>query len=346
MRDLAIRAVVAALVLLGVAAFCVDWNTLLSPPGAERTADAALQGDPTQIKAHVAGYLTAVPVADYSVVHRGDLLYAIDDRDYRARVDRAQAAVAQAAALISVAEAQLAQQAAQIAAARAEIQGGTAELTRARQEQARQSELLHTESYLARDYQAALAGTQQSAAALDGDRRALTASQAQVGVLEAQLAGQRASFAGARAALALAQVELGYTRVVAPFGAVATSRLVRLGEYVAPGAALITLVPLQGAWAVANFREEQLTHMQPGQSAQVRVDALPGLVLSGHVDSIEPVSQAEGSTLPPDRAVGSFTKIVQRVPVKVALESRPDLAGRLRPGLSAEVQVQTGGSPP
>ena len=346
MRKLGIHAVVAALLLLGVAAFCVDWNTLLAPPGAQRTADAELDGDLTQMKAQVGGYLVEVPVVDYSTVHRGDLLYAIDDRDYRARVDRARANVAQGEALVAVAEAQIAQQGAQVAAAQAEIQSGVAGLVEARQEQARQADLLHTESYLARDWQNAVAGAQQSTAALEGDRRALAAAQTQIEVLKAQLEQQRATLAGDRAALALALVELGYTHIVAPFDGVATARLVRLGDYVAAGTALITLTPLGRAWVVANFREEQLTHMRPGQSARVTLDALPGVVFAGHVDSIEPVSQAEGSPLPPDRAVGNFTKIVQRVPVKVDLQARPEFADRLRPGLSAEVEVHTGeGSP-
>ena len=125
-----------------------------------------------------------------------------------------------------------------------------------------------------------------------------------------------------------------------------TARLVRQGEYVAPGAALITLVPLHGAWAVANFREVQMTRMRPGQPARVRVDAIPGVVFAGHVDSIQPGSQAQGSATPPDRATGNFTKIEQRIPVKVVLDPRPDFDARLLPGLSAEVQVAVEGGFP
>jgi membrane fusion protein (multidrug efflux system) len=138
---------------------------------------------------------------------------------------------------------------------------------------------------------------------------------------------------------------LGYTRIVAPFDGTTTARLVRLGDYVAPGTALITVVPLRGAWAVANYREVQVTRMRPGQPARVFVDAIPGIVFSGHVDSLEPDTEAEGALLPPDRATGSFTKIVQRVPVKVVLDTRPAFDARLLPGLSVEVEIDTAGAP-
>jgi membrane fusion protein (multidrug efflux system) len=150
---------------------------------------------------------------------------------------------------------------------------------------------------------------------------------------------------GARAALARAEVDLGYTRIVAPFDGMTTARQERRGDYVAPGTALISLVPLRGAWAVANYREVQVTRMRPGQPARVFVDAIPGVVFSGHVDSLEPDTQAEGSLLPPDRATGSFTKIEQRVPVKVVLDARPAFDARLLPGLSAEVEIDTAGTP-
>jgi len=340
-RAALIRSIIGALVLLGLASFAIDWNELVRPGGVHYTDDASLDGDPTQLKARVAGYLTDVPVADYHSVRRGDLLYGIDDRDYRARADRARAEVAQAEAAAAVAEAQLAQQNAQIGVAQARISSDDAELERTRQERDRQAAMLHTESYLARDWENAVSAEREQQATATGDRRALAAEQEQLDVLRAQLAGQRATLAARQAALAHAEVELGYTRIVAPFDGTPTARLVRRGDYVAPGTALITLVPLQGVWAVANFREVQLAHMRPGQPARVTVDALPGVVFSGHLDSLEPVSQAEGAPVPPDRAAGSFTKIVQRVPVKIVLDPRPELADRLRPGLSAEVEINT-----
>ena len=341
MRNLFVRAVVAAFLLLGASAFVIDWQQLVVSPGHQRTLDAMLDGDPTQMRAQVPGYLVDVPVRDDSVVHRGDLLFAIDGRDYQARVDRAAAEVVQAAANVDVAEAQLAQQGAQIGVAQAHIVAAEAARVHAAEERARQAGLLHTESYLARDWQGAVAADQGAAAAVEGQRRALTGARTQIDVLTAQVESQRAALEGKRAALALAQVQLGYTRILAPFDGVGAPRLARFGDYVAAGTTLITLVPLQGAWVVGNFREQQLVHMATGQPARITVDALPGVVFRGRVDSIGATSQADGSAFPPDRAVGNFTKIVQRVPVKIVLDPAPDFATRLRPGLSVEAEVDT-----
>ena len=343
MRDVVIRAAIAALMLLGAASFVVDWQRVIVPPGVEETVDASLEGDPTEMKAQVEGYLINVPARDDSVVHRGDLLFLIDDRDYQARVDRAGAEVAEAGAEIDVAKAELAQQTADIIAAKARVEAAEANKVRAAQDRARQAGLLHTESFLARDWQSAVAADQGAEAAVEGSQQALASARAQIDVLAAHLDARRAELDGKRAALALAMVQLGYTRVAAPFDATVTARLARRGDYVGPGTALITLVPMRDAWAVANFREEQLTRMAPGQRARVIVDAIPGVIFGGRVDSIEATTEAEGSAFPPDRAVGSFTKIVQRVPVKIVLDARPDCASRLRPGLSAEVDVDTGG---
>ena len=346
MRGLAIRAVVAVLGLIALAAFAIDWNALTGPDDVRFTIDAELDGDPTQLKARVAGYLAQVPAQDYHVVHAGDLLYQIDDRDYRARVAGARASVAQAQAEVEQSEAQIAQQRAQVEVAQANLEKSRAQLTLSGQEQARQAGFLHTESYLARDWQDAVADARQQAANAEASQRSLRSEQVQLEVLAAQSAGRRADLAAQRAALADDEVQLSYTRIVAPFDGVTATRLLRLGEYVAPGAALITLVPLRGAWAVANFREVQMTRLRPGQAARVTVDMLPGIVFSGHVDSIQPDSQAEGAATPPDRATGNFTKIEQRIPVKVVLDSRPDFDARLLPGLSAEVRVAVSGTFP
>jgi len=346
MRDLFIRATVAALLLLGVAVFCIDWQQLPIAPGIRGTLDASLDGDQTQMRAQVPGYLVDVPVRDYAIVRRGDLLFAIDARDYQARVDRAAEEVAAAAADVDAAAAQLAEQDAQISVAQAHVDGAEANRVRAAQERTRQAGLLHTESYLARDWQNALAAEAGAEANADGERRSLAEAHAQIEVLEAQVADKRAALGQRRASLALAKVQLGYTRIVAPFDAVAAVRLARLGDYVKAGGALITLVPRRSSWAVANFREQQLTHMAPGQRARITVDALPGVVFGGHVDSIGPTSEAQGSAFPPDRAVGNFTKIVQRIPVKIVLDSRPEFVTRLRPGLSVVAEVDVSGASP
>ncbi|MBV9747176.1 MAG: HlyD family secretion protein, partial [Acetobacteraceae bacterium] len=161
----------------------------------------------------------------------------------------------------------------------------------------------------------------------------------------AQLNLARATLDQRRAALAQAKINLGYTRITAPDDGVVGQRLAFKGQYLSPGTQVITLVPVDQVWAVANYREEQVKGMRVGQPAVVRVDAYPTVVLHGHVQSFEPTSEANGSPTPPDRAVGSFTFIEQRIPVKIALDEDHALAGRLLPGLSVETVVNLGTAP-
>ncbi len=341
MRNLVIRAVVAMLLVLSAGMFAVDWNQLILSGSRRNTNDATLQGDPVTLQTRVSGYLASVPAADYQFVHRGDLLFAVEDTDYRARVDRAAAQAAQAAAAVRVADAQVAQGSAQLGVSVAAIHSADAGLQQARLELLRQSELLHTESFLQRDYQNAQSSERGQQATKEGRIKDLAAAEAQVDVLRAQAEQARAQLKSRQAALEFARIELGYTRITAPVDGVLTARLLRQGAFAPAGSTLITVVPLAPVWVVANYREVALTRMLPGQDVVVRVDALPGQRLHGHVDSLEPQSQADLSALPPDRAAGNFTKVTQRVAVKIDLDPRPDLAGALRPGLSAETWVQT-----
>ena len=341
MRNLIVRAVVASLLLLAAGMFAVDWNQLILTGTRRNTDDATLQGNPVTLQTRVTGYLTGVPAADFQVVHKGDLLFQVEDTDYRARVDRAVADLAQAEAAVRVADAEVAQGEAELGVAVASIHNADAGLHQARLEMIRQSLLVHTESYLQRDYQNAQASQDSQQAAKDGRIKDLAADEAQLDVLRAQAQAARAQVDANRAALDFARIQLGYTRITAPVDGVTTARLLRRGAFASAGSTLITVVPLMPVWVVANYREVALTNMLPGQPVDVHVDALPGLMLRGHVDSLEPESQAALSALPPDRAAGNFTKVVQRVPVKIDLEPRPDLAGGLRPGLSAETWVDT-----
>lgn len=344
MSSVVVRALVVSLALLGVAAFAIDWNEVLLSSTRLGTDDAQLQGDPVTLQTRVAGYLQDVPVQDYTLVHRGDLLFAVQDADYRARVDQAAASLAMADAAVAVAQAELAEQTAQIGVAVARIHDADAGLVEARQERQRQQALLHTESYLQRDWDNAQSGEAGQKAGREGRLRDLDATQAGVAVMRAQLEQARAQAADSRAALDYARIQLGYTRIAAPADGIVTARLVRRGAYVAPGTTLITVVPLQPTWVVANYREVALTRMRPGQPVEMHVDALPDLTLHGHVDSLQPQSQSQQSALPPDRAAGSFTKITQRVPVRIDIDPEPRLAGRLRPGLSVETWVSVAGA--
>lgn len=344
-RGVVVRAIVLAAGLLLAGAFIMDWNAFVWEGARRETNDAQIRGDPTQLLARVSGNIVEVAVTDYQPVHAGDLLYRIEDDDYQARVDRAAADVAAAEAGVALAEAQVASQRSQVGVAAAAARSDGAQLERARLERVRQGQLLGTESGLRRAWEAAVADERRYGATLSGDRSAVGAARAGIAVQEAQADQARATLQAQRAALALAQVNLGYTRIAAPVDGVVGLRQVFQGQHVGPGAMLITLVPLADVWVVANYREEQLTHMQPGQPAGIRVDAFPGVLLHGSVQSIEPTSQAQSSLLPPNRAVGNFTKIVQRVPVKITLDGMGNpghpLAGRLVPGLSVETTVDT-----
>ena len=350
-KGVLIRAIVLAAGLLLAGAFIVDWNALVWEGARRETNDAQLRGDPTQLAARVSGNIIEVAVTDYQPVHAGDLLYRIEDDDYQARVDRAAADVAAAEAGVALAEAQVASQRSEVGVAVAATRQDGAQLERARLERIRQGQLLGTESGLKRAWEAAVADERRYGATLSGDKSAVGAARADIGVQQAQADQARATLQAQRAALALAQVNLGYTRITAPVDGVVGLRQVFRGQYVGPGTMLITLVPLADIWVVANYREEQLTHMQPGQAAEIRVDAFPGTLLHGVVQSIEPTSEAQSSLLRPNRAVGNFTKIVQRVPVKITIDGMGDparpLAGRLVPGLSVETTVDTAtvGSP-
>ncbi len=345
MKGLVVRSIVLAAGLLLAAAFAVDWNAVVWELARRSTNDAQLRGDTTMLSARVSGFVAQVAVTDDQPVQAGQLLYQIEDDDYRARVDRAQAMVAEAHAAVEVAQAQLATQQAQVDAARANSWAAAAQLERARLERVRQDRLLGTESALRRAWDAAVSEERRQEATLAGDRDGEAAALAQIRVLAAQVHQAEAQLQASQAALDLSRVELGYTRITAPRDGVVGQRLIRTGQYVAPGTALIALVPLADVWVRANFREEQLAGMAAGQPAEIRVDAFPGITLRGRVDSLAPDSEARSGALVPDRAVGNFTKIVQRVPVKITFDPASvhahGLDQRLVPGLSVETLVDT-----
>ncbi|HEX3350340.1 MAG TPA: HlyD family secretion protein [Acetobacteraceae bacterium] len=345
LRSLIVRSTVLALALLAGGVFMVDWNEILLWRAVQRTNDATLRGDPTELSARVAGTLTRVPVADMAEVKADDVLFEIDDAPYRARVDLAAAQLADAQAQVAIAGAQIALQARQVDVAASAVELAASNATYADQQRTRQNALQGTPALRQTDLEQANANAVAAEATLSGARAAVAGAQAQLKVLQAQLVQAQAALQAKQAALDAARINLGYTRVAAPRAGRVGYRLARLGEYVAPGTPLIELVPLNDVWVVANYRETQMRNMRPGQPARVTLDAYPGVVLHGHVDSIDPGSQALGSLLPPDRSVGNFTKIAQRVPVKISIDANEvrehALIGRMFPGLSVETAVDT-----
>jgi membrane fusion protein (multidrug efflux system) len=344
-RNALVRAVVATLGLVVAAVLLIDWNALRFDASPEGTIDAQLRGNPVRIEARVSGLVSRVGVDDDQPVRQGQLLYEIERDTYRAQLAQNQAMLRQTQAQVSEIAARLTAQQATVTAQAAEAQATQAGLLQSSAELARQTALRGTEGEVLRDWQRAAAADRNNRENLAASRDQVGQAQAQLGVLGAQLAQARAQAEAQQAQVDATAINLGYTRIVAPEDGKVTARLAFLGEYVMPGRQLITFVPASQVWVVANYREEQVARMRVGQVASLHVDAFPSLALRGHVNSIGPASQARSSVLPPDRATGNFTKVVQRIPVKITIDPGQPGLDRLLPGLSVEAKVNVVGPP-
>jgi membrane fusion protein, multidrug efflux system len=287
-----------------------------------------------------------VPVDDFQRVKQGEVLVEIEDADYRARVAQAEADLLGAQAAIENLKARKAAQHAQIAEAEDAIKATQADVERTRLEAARQRTLLATTFGTRQRVEQADAEAQRFAATLSRNQADLEAQRSQMAVLDTQEAQLRADTKAKQALLNLAKINLGYTRITAPVTGIVSERGVRDGQYVHAGSQVITVVPLDNVWVLANYKETQLTHVGIGQRAEIRVDTFPGIVINAMVDSIAPASGAQFSLLPPDNATGNFTKVVQRLPVKLRIASDNPLAGKLRPGMSVIATILTDTTPP
>jgi membrane fusion protein (multidrug efflux system) len=305
------------------------------------TDDAYLQADSVAISPEVAGYVSAVPVQDNQVVAPGQLLARIDDRDYRAALASAQASSDAAAAGVDELIQQMAQQKFAIAEAQAAVASDQALLTFARQNEGRYAKLAQSGAGTVQEAQNSGTSAQNATANLQRDIAAEGVAQTQMAVLGAQLLKARAEFALAQAALRQSQLNLGYTVITAPINGVVGERSLRVGQYVPVATQLMAVVPLRAVYIVANYKETQLTYVRPGQKVAISVDTFPGVVVHGVVNSVAPASGEEFALLPPDNATGNFTKIVQRVPVKITIDPNDPLLGQLRPGMSVEPSIDT-----
>jgi membrane fusion protein (multidrug efflux system) len=307
----------------------------------ETTDDAYVGGDVSDLAPQISGLIAAVAVRDNQPVHHGDLLVKLDDREFRIAVEKAQTAVAGAqASLANLAAAQVLQRAL-IAEAQADIAAAQARMLLARQNQARYAQLAQSSAGTLQDSQTAQSGLAQAGAGGDKARSALAAAQAQLGVIETERGQVQASLAGAQADLAAAQLTLSYTEIRAPFDGVIGNRAAHVGGYAGAGAQLLSIVPARGLWVDANFKEDQLARMRPGDHVTITADVMPGANITGAVASLAPASGAVFSILPAENATGNFTKIVQRVPVRILLDRGADELGLLRPGLSVTASVDT-----
>lgn len=317
------------------------WDLWQSDATWQSTDDAYLQSDLTPIAAKVAGYVRSMPVEDFQQVRAGQLIAEIVDDDYRASVAQLTAQVAASAAQVQTLEAQQALQKATIQAAQAAVAGGAAKFEQNGRDVQRQQRLLATNlASIDVVEQLRTTGTQLSAQ-VDQLRAQAEAAQRQLAVFEAQQTQAEATLEAQRANLDLARINLDYTRIVAPTDGVLGQRQIKPGQFVGVGGQVTTLTPLPRVWVVANFKETQLTHMATGQTAEVRVDTFPGRMLHGHVIALAPGAGSQFALLPPDNATGNFTKVVQRVAVKITIDDADGLADRLRPGMSVVASVNT-----
>jgi membrane fusion protein (multidrug efflux system) len=316
-----------------------NWNRWEGREGWQDTNDAYLQADVTPISAKVAGYLRELPVQDFERVHKGQLLAQLVDDDYRAAVAQAEAGVATAMAQAQALKAQRELQRANVEAARAVVESTTALSTQNSRDLARQQRLLETGSSSTEASEKLTTTQAQLDAQLLQNRAQATAAERQLAVLEAQIAQSEAAIAAQRAALDAAKLNLGYTTITATQDGVIGQRQVKPGQLVGVGSQITTLTPLPNVWVVANYKETQLTHMAVGQKAEITVDTFPGHRLRGHLLAFAPASGAEFALLPPDNATGNFTKIVQRVAVKIVIDDADGLADRLLPGMSVVARV-------
>jgi membrane fusion protein (multidrug efflux system) len=319
------------------ARYASDWWTV--GRFVESTDDAYVGGEVTVIAPKVAGFIETVAVTDNQPVHAGDLLVRLDDRDYRAALARAEAAVAGARAKLANLEALRRLQGQLIAQAEAEIDGAQAEVVRSGYDVTRYRQLAADRFASAQRQQQADADHRKAQADAARARAAGAAAGLQLDVIDSEKQQAEAALAQAVADRDLAKLALGYTELRAPIDGTVGNRSARAGAYAPVGAQLIAIVPAQGLWVDANFKESQLARMRPGMAATVRADILPGEVFAGHVESLAPATGAQFSVLPAENATGNFTKIVQRVPVRIRLDGDGGLLGRLRPGLSVTVAV-------
>lgn len=344
-----------------------NWNSWEGGRIEQVTDDAYVRGDLTPLSTKVAGIVREVNVTDFQQVRRGDLLVGLDDDDYRAQVAQATAAIEGAKAAIENnhrqkqlqqtkidrALAGVEQAEAETAAAQAGIEAAQADLNRSLPERRRQEALMESKSTTQQKVEQVIAEEERSRAQLISRQASLLQAKAMLSSSQSAVDAERrgldvlnsqerqfiADLHGKEAGLTVAQVNLGYTKIAAPGDGTVGERQVRPGQLVSPGTQVISFVS-KVKWIQANYRETQLTNVKVGDTAEVRIDLYPGKVFLGKVLEIAPASGSQFALLPPDNATGNYTKVVQRIPVKIVLDDSNE-ATTLRPGLSVIATVRT-----
>ena len=324
-----------------IALATLRWDAWVGNATTQTTNDAYVRAELTRLSSRVAGEVLKVAVTDFQRVKAGDLLIQIDPADYEAQVAQAEASVAAAQAALDNLSNQVELQYATIAQAEAQQVSAAAQEVEARQEQERQQSLSQTESGTRQRFEQATAAYAKAQADVRASRAVIAAQRHQLEVLSGTKKQRAADVLGAQAALAAARLKLGYTRIAAPFDGVVGERQVQPGDYVNIGSNLINIVPLPNVHVIANYKETQLTHVRPGQSVDITVDTFSSEKLHGRVERIAPASGSQFALLPPDNATGNFTKVVQRIPVRIQLDKGQPLLERLLPGMSVVTRINT-----
>lgn len=330
----------AAIVMLVVLA-TTQWHSWTSSRTIQSTQNAFVKADFAVLSANVSGYITALPVDDFKAVKAGDVIAYIDDSDYRLRVAAAQARYDKAEASLSNLDKEIAQQQATIHEAKANVEAAEVRVRQHRTNPARQARLVREGALSRQHYESAQAELEYAISTRDAMLAKADLAAKSLEVLEGQRSLRQAELAAADAALGTAQRDMSYTQIVAPFDGVLGKRQVQHGSLVAKGTHVVSIVPSVQPYIVANYKETQLARVRPGQLVRIMVDGLPEQSLRGRVDDIAPMSGAESALLPADNASGNFTKVVQRIPVRIELEPEQEGLKQLRPGMSVTVSIDT-----
>lgn len=341
------RSALIALAILATAGTGVmfGWEWWLNGRFIEKTDNAFIHTDITSISPKVGGYVSEVLIDDNVHVEAGDVLLRIEDSSFRAEVARARADLAEKRAALANLDQRHTLQKALIEEARAAVRSVEANAERSQKELRRAGALVDQGWASQRRHDDAIAEEQTSEAEVARSFARLAAEKQKLAVIDSERVEVEAEVERSEAELSLAEINLRYTVINAPASGVVGNLRVERGEYVRPGARLAAVVPLSDVWIIANYKETQLTRIEPGQTVQVEVDTFPGVTIPAHVDSMSPASGAQFSLLPPDNATGNYTKVVQRIPVKIVLEPGHALEGRLRPGMSVVTRVDTRTTP-
>ncbi|WP_454623691.1 HlyD family secretion protein [Bradyrhizobium cenepequi] len=332
-------AVLSAFAFIALAT--LRWDEWVGSATIQTTNDAYVRAELTRLSSRVAGEVLTVAVKDFQHVKAGDLLVQIDPADYEAQVAQAEAGVAAAQAALDNLNNQVELQYATIAQAEAAQVSAAALEVEARQEQERQQSLSQTEAGTRQRLEQATAAYAKAQADVRASRAVIAAQRHQLEVLQGTKKQRAADLDAAKAQLAAAKLKLGYTKIVAPFDGVVGERQVQPGDYVNIGTNLINVVPLPNVYVIANYKETQLTRVRAGQPVEIMVDSFPNVKLHGRVERIAPASGSQFALLPPDNATGNFTKVVQRIPVRIQFDENQPLLSRLLPGMSVVTSINT-----